>query len=63
VIDPSGRIVARLGLGVEGVLDSGLPTPVAPPFYARVGDLPAATMVALAAIFVGRRRNKIPPSV
>ena len=34
VIDPSGRIVARLGLGIEGVLDANLPTalpPTAPP--------------------------------
>ena len=30
VIDPLGRIVARLGLGVEGVLDSSLPSAIAP---------------------------------
>ena len=29
VIDPSGRIVARLGLGIEGVLDASLPSPLA----------------------------------
>ncbi len=29
VIDPLGRIVARLGLGFEGVLDAGLPTALA----------------------------------
>src|SRR6202020_843111 len=30
VIDPLGRIVARLGLGLEGVLDSGLPSAIPP---------------------------------
>jgi apolipoprotein N-acyltransferase len=60
VIDPTGRIVARLGLGVEGVLDSALPSPLPPTLYARVGDLPAAVMIALAAIIAARRRIKIP---
>ena len=41
VIDPLGRIVARLGLGVEGVLDSGLPAAIPPTVYARSGDIPA----------------------
>ncbi|MBR1216669.1 apolipoprotein N-acyltransferase [Bradyrhizobium sp. U87765 SZCCT0131] len=58
VIDPVGRIVARLGLGVEGVLDSALPSAIAAPPYARVGDLPAAIMVAFAAIWVIRRRRQ-----
>jgi apolipoprotein N-acyltransferase len=56
VIDPMGRIVARLGLGVEGVLDSSLPSAIAPTIYARSGDIPAALMVAAALIFVIRRR-------
>ena len=56
VIDPSGRIVARLGLGIEGVLDSGLPAAIAPTIYARVGDIPAAIMVAVALLLVLRRR-------
>src|SRR6266478_5637754 len=42
VIDPMGRIVARLGLGVEGVLDSSLPAAIAPTIYARSGDIPTA---------------------
>ena len=58
VIDPYGQIIARLGLGVEGVLDSGLPSAIAAPLYARLGDLPVAILVALAAILVGRRRTK-----
>jgi apolipoprotein N-acyltransferase len=39
VIDPYGRVIARLGLGVEGVLDSPLPLPLeglTP--YARFGN-------------------------
>jgi apolipoprotein N-acyltransferase len=56
VIDPLGRVVARLGLGLEGVLDSGLPAAIPPTIYARVGDIPAAIIVAAAFIFVIRRR-------
>ena len=56
VIDPMGRIVARLGLGVEGVLDSSLPAAIAPTIYARSGDIPAAMIVAAALILVIRRR-------
>ena len=60
VIDPVGRIVAHLDLGVEGVLDSRLPTAIPPTFYARSGDLPAAMIVAIAIIFVIRRRARKP---
>jgi len=56
VIDPLGRIVARLGLGIEGVLDSDLPSAGAPTIYSRVGDWPAAMIVAIALIFVIGRR-------
>jgi apolipoprotein N-acyltransferase len=56
VIDPSGRIVARLGLGIEGVLDASLPAAIAPTIYARVGDIPAAITIAAALLFVIRRR-------
>jgi apolipoprotein N-acyltransferase len=56
VIDPLGRIVARLGLGLEGVLDSSLPSAIAPTIYARVGDIPAAIIVAAALLLAIRRR-------
>jgi apolipoprotein N-acyltransferase len=56
VIDPLGRIVARLGLGVEGVLDASLPSAIAPTIYARNGDIPAAMIVAAALLFAIRRR-------
>jgi apolipoprotein N-acyltransferase len=56
VIDPLGRVVAQLGLGVEGVLDSSLPSAMPPTVYARNGDIPTAIIVAAAMIFVLRRR-------
>lgn len=56
VIDPVGRIVARLDLGIEGVLDARLPAAIPPTIYARVGDVPAATIAVVALLFVLRRR-------
>jgi len=56
VIDPVGRIIARLGLGVEGVLDASLPAAIAPTIYTRIGDIPAAIMVAAGLLIVLRRR-------
>jgi apolipoprotein N-acyltransferase len=56
VVDPLGRIVAQLGLGIEGVLDSQLPAAIAPTIYARVGDFPAAMIVVLGLLIVLKRR-------
>jgi apolipoprotein N-acyltransferase len=56
VIDPLGRTVAQLGLGVEGVLDSSLPVAIPPTIYARSGDIPAAVLFVAALIVVFRRR-------
>ena len=56
VIDPLGRIVAELGLGIEGVLDSTLPAAIPPTVYARTGNIPAAILLAAALLFVVRRR-------
>jgi apolipoprotein N-acyltransferase len=56
VIDPSGRIVARLGLGIEGVLDANLPSALPPTVYARIKDVPAAVIMAAALLLVFRRR-------
>jgi apolipoprotein N-acyltransferase len=56
VIDPSGRIVARLGLGIDGVLDATLPAALPPTIYARIGDIPIAITVAAALLLVIRRR-------
>jgi apolipoprotein N-acyltransferase len=57
VIDPLGRIVARLGLGLEGVLDSPLPVAIPPTPYARVGDIPILIILAAAWLLVIRRRT------
>jgi apolipoprotein N-acyltransferase len=59
VVDPLGRIIKELPLGTEGVLDSGLPQPLAPTTYARLGDYIAYAFVA-AALLLGlvRRRSK-----
>ncbi|MGH6976371.1 MAG: apolipoprotein N-acyltransferase, partial [Stellaceae bacterium] len=48
VVDPLGRIVARLGLDDVGVLDAPLPRALPPTLYARFGD---AGFVVL--LFVG----------
>ena len=60
VIDPMGRIVARLGLGIEGVLDASLPAASTPTVYARFGNISAAILVTMALIFVLRRRLSRP---
>jgi apolipoprotein N-acyltransferase len=56
VVDPLGRIVQTLPLGVEGVIDSALPRAVDPPFFVRAGDGPAGLMIAAALAVVLRRR-------
>ena len=56
VIDPLGRVVAQLGLGLEGVLDSGLPAAIPPTPYARAGDVPIMIILAAAWLYVIRRR-------
>jgi len=56
VIDPLGRIVARLGLGLEGVLDSALPSPIASTLYSGFGDIPAAIIVAAGLLIALSRR-------
>ena len=39
VIDPLGRVRAQLRLNNRGVVDAALPQALAPPLYARIGDL------------------------
>ena len=59
VVDPLGRVVASLPLGVEGILDAPLPQPLAPTLYARLGDAPAGLMVlgGLGWVMLSRRRR------
>jgi apolipoprotein N-acyltransferase len=56
VIDPLGRLIGSLPLGVEGLLDAPLPQAIAPTPYARFGDGLAGLLVAVALIIVLRRR-------
>jgi apolipoprotein N-acyltransferase len=56
VIDPYGRILHRLELGVAGRIDSPLPRPLPPTLYARWGDLPFFAMLAAALLAVWRRQ-------
>lgn len=55
VIDPLGRVIARLDLGIEGILDSALPAPIPPTPYARSGDLAFVILFALSLVVVIRR--------
>jgi apolipoprotein N-acyltransferase len=58
VIDPVGRVIASLPLGVEGILDASLPQPISPTLYARSGDGWAALMGGIAfALVLHRRRH------
>jgi apolipoprotein N-acyltransferase len=58
VIDPYGRMTARLGLGKLGVLDARLPRAAAASPYARYGDLTFALLLiaGAATAFVLRRK-------
>ncbi|HZL39488.1 MAG TPA: apolipoprotein N-acyltransferase [Pseudolabrys sp.] len=56
VIDPVGRIVSALPLGVEGVLDASLPRAIAPTPYVRFGDTVVILFLVVSLILVARRR-------
>jgi apolipoprotein N-acyltransferase len=57
VIDPTGRIVAMIGLGQEGVTDSALPAALRPTLYARAGDIPLLLVIAASALLIMRNRR------
>lgn len=51
VVDPYGRVIARLGLGVEGVIDAGLPAALPEPtVFGRFGNAIPAGLALLAAL-------------
>jgi apolipoprotein N-acyltransferase len=56
VIDPVGRIVNSLPLGVEGVFDAQLPRALAPTTYVKFGNLPFILFLVAGAALVTRRR-------
>ncbi len=59
VVDPYGRVIARLGLGKKGVLDAPLPVaiPGGTPF-AHYGEAGLALLLALAATLAWRLSNR-----
>ncbi|MBI4276063.1 MAG: apolipoprotein N-acyltransferase [Rhizobiales bacterium] len=58
VVDPLGRIVNSLSLGIEGVLDSPLPRPIGRTLYVRAGDSIVGMLVAMSLLLVLRRRMR-----
>ena len=58
VIDPLGRVIKSLPLGVEGVMDASLPRRIDPPLYERTGDAGIAVLIGATFIIVIRRRAK-----
>jgi len=59
MIDPLGRVAAQLDLNKSGVVDAALPQALAPPPYARLGDLVFMVFLfsAACAAFACRRRE------
>lgn len=47
VVDPYGRVLAELPVGIEGVLDSKLPNPLPATPFAKLGNFPALGMFLL----------------
>ncbi len=56
VIDPVGRIINFLPLGVEGVLDSALPNAIEPTVYLKFGNYILILLLVVSLIAVSRRR-------
>ncbi len=57
IVDPFGRVLQSLPLGIAGVIDTGLPEALPPTIYARYGDRIMFALLALAGLigFIGRR--------
>ncbi len=59
VIDPLGRIIRALPLGVDGVLDARLPRPLPPTTFVDYGDYALILAMVVSLIIVGRRRMQL----
>lgn len=47
MIDPQGRIIASLPMGVSGFVDAPLPRPMPPTLYSRTGDIPIVILLVI----------------
>lgn len=47
VVDPYGRIMGQLPLGIEGILSSRLPVGVSETFYKKIGSFPLTAMLVI----------------
>jgi apolipoprotein N-acyltransferase len=56
VIDPLGRVIDSLPLGVEGVLDARLPTALDSTIFAQYGNVVFLLMLVISLLLVARRR-------
>jgi apolipoprotein N-acyltransferase len=56
VVDPVGRIINSLPLGIEGVLDARLPAAIEPTLYVKYGNYLLGSALLLSLLVVGRRR-------
>lgn len=59
VIDPVGRVINSLPLGVEGVFDSALPRALPPTTYVEFGEYTLILFLVVSLIFIGRRRLRL----
>jgi apolipoprotein N-acyltransferase len=57
VIDPMGRIVKKLDLGQEGVVDSDLPSALSPTIYARFGVKVPLILAGLFLLFAFKKKK------
>ena len=58
VIDPMGRIVKKLDLGQEGVVDSDLPSALSPTIYARFGVKVPLILAGLFLLFALKKKER-----
>ncbi len=58
VVDPLGRVIASLPLGIEGVLDAPLPRALEPTPYVRFRDIGVALMVGGALVLLIQLRRR-----
>ena len=58
VIDPWGRVIAKIGLGKVGVIDSELPVATKPTFYSKFGIAsPLSLLLSMILVLVVVRRR------